>query len=347
MYAIGKLAASRLSTVLLAGPPLGHGLLPVAAVAFRSWSSSAGPDSDVTRNAEKLLEVLAHSPAMQQVMLANLPPALRGDPAMVKAILSDPGVKQKLVEMISKQGVKLPSQVLEQLTPGHMDHMMERLQRAGIHPPDIPAKLMAHPTLFKQLQEPQVMQAFLETAEDPGAATKYSPTVMAVVREAQAVLRGGSAAAGMGPPAAKDATVIPREGGSLESGPSPQQPIQLGTGDPGAPPPLAGLPTTAPPPSPPSPSAPSLASSPIASSSSGGSSEASQPAGALGEGAPFLHLLRKDPGLRPLLEQPRVLAALQEISKSPWKTVKYIFDKDVMKVFSALNTMLKNAGKTK
>ncbi|GFH26231.1 uncharacterized protein HaLaN_24343 [Haematococcus lacustris] len=96
MYAIGKLAASRLSTVLLAGPPLGHGLLPVAAVAFRSWSN-------VTRNAEKLLEVLAHSPAMQQVMLANLPPALRGDPAMVKAILSDPGVKQKLVEMISKQ----------------------------------------------------------------------------------------------------------------------------------------------------------------------------------------------------------------------------------------------------
>ncbi|KAJ9528097.1 hypothetical protein QJQ45_005821 [Haematococcus lacustris] len=234
-----------------------------------------------------------------------------------------------------------------------MDHMMERLQRAGIHPPDIPAKLMAHPTLFKQLQEPQVMQAFLETAEDPGAATKYSPAVMAVVREAQAVLRGGSAAAGMGPPPAKDATVIPREGGSLESGPSPQQPIQLGTGDPDAPPSPAGLPTTAPPPSPPSPPGPSSASpvasnsGPVDSSSGGGSSEASQPAGALGEGAPFLHLLRQDPGLRPLLEQPRVLAALQEISKSPWKTVKYVFDKDVMKVFSALNTMLKNAGKTK
>ncbi|GFH12771.1 hypothetical protein HaLaN_08520 [Haematococcus lacustris] len=41
MYGIGKLAASRLSTASLAGPHLGHGLLPVAAIAFRSWSSHA------------------------------------------------------------------------------------------------------------------------------------------------------------------------------------------------------------------------------------------------------------------------------------------------------------------
>ncbi len=37
----------------------------------------------------------------------------------------------------------------------------------------------------------------------------------------------------------------------------------------------------------------------------------------------------------------QVTKALMEVSKSPWKTIKYIFDREVMEVFSALNNMMR------
>lgn len=33
--------------------------------------------------------------------------------------------------------------------------------------------------------------------------------------------------------------------------------------------------------------------------------------------------------------------ALAEISKSPWKTIKYVMDREVMEVFSALNNIMR------
>jgi hypothetical protein len=46
-----------------------------------------------------------------------------------------------------------------------------------------------------------------------------------------------------------------------------------------------------------------------------------------------MQLLMSDPALAEKLKQPRVQAALAEISQSPWKTLKYVFDRDVMDVF--------------
>jgi hypothetical protein len=49
---------------------------------------------------------------------------------------------------------------------------------------------------------------------------------------------------------------------------------------------------------------------------------------------PFMDLLMRDPSLASKLANPRVQKALEEISKSPWKTIKYVLDKEVMEVFT-------------
>lgn len=40
------------------------------------------------------------------------------------------------------------------------------------------------------------------------------------------------------------------------------------------------------------------------------------------------------------MSDPKVQAALQEVAKSPWKVVKYLMDKDVMAVVSAMKDAL-------
>ncbi len=63
----------------------------------------AAPGEESLRSAEKLLDLMTSSPALQQMMLASMPAHLRANPEMLKKILSDPGMKAKMAEMIAKQ----------------------------------------------------------------------------------------------------------------------------------------------------------------------------------------------------------------------------------------------------
>jgi hypothetical protein len=53
--------------------------------------------------------------------------------------------------------------------------------------------------------------------------------------------------------------------------------------------------------------------------------------------------LEKDAEIGPRLQNPRVRAAVEEVTSKPWKTVKFIFDREVMSVFQLVSRFLKNA----
>ncbi len=58
----------------------------------------------------------------------------------------------------------------------------------------------------------------------------------------------------------------------------------------------------------------------------------------------MMALMASHPKSAAFLDNPRVVQALEEVQKSPWKTVKYIFDRDVMEAFRCLKELM--AGRT-
>lgn len=66
-----------------------------------SWRHCAAGDSN-TAAVERMLDMIAKNPQMQQMMMATLPHQLR-KPEMLQQMLSNPQVREKIVEMLSKQ----------------------------------------------------------------------------------------------------------------------------------------------------------------------------------------------------------------------------------------------------
>ena len=53
-------------------------------------------------------------------------------------------------------------------------------------------------------------------------------------------------------------------------------------------------------------------------------------------------LISLDPQLsRKVAESDKILKAFQAIAKSPWRTIMYVFDKEVMDSFTQLNNLMK------
>eukprot|EP00955_Chlamydomonas_euryale_P040616 351771-Chlamydomonas_euryale.AAC.1 len=172
---------------------------------------------------------------------------------------------------------------------------------------------------------------------------------MEVVEEIRIALGGAAAAAAPVPP--------------------PPPPLQQPPAEPPHPPPRADRPSiidvestdvgsmassTAPPsgasPAPPPPGAsgptePAAPPPPPGTTATAGSAASPPPPPGLGFGgkgaAQLMTMMMADPELMKRLESPKVQAALQEVGKSPWKTIKYVFDKEVMEVFGALNNLMR------
>eukprot|EP00197_Chlamydomonas_leiostraca_P003618 CAMPEP_0202859068 /NCGR_PEP_ID=MMETSP1391-20130828/1349_1 /ASSEMBLY_ACC=CAM_ASM_000867 /TAXON_ID=1034604 /ORGANISM="Chlamydomonas leiostraca, Strain SAG 11-49" /LENGTH=311 /DNA_ID=CAMNT_0049538073 /DNA_START=105 /DNA_END=1040 /DNA_ORIENTATION=+ len=308
------------------------------------YSSEA--DADALKSANKLLDLMRESPAMQQMMMATLPPGAR-NPEVIRQMLDNPATRTQMAQMIAKQGFKIPSHVLDRMTSAHMDDTLARASKLGLQPGQLFQKLMAYPGLLKRLQEPRVMQAFMEIASDPSCASKYAaePDILEVVRKVQDILaaKPGSTPADISSsPTVHDATIV-GEASALPGTSSASAPPAPGK----VPPPPGSLAAPAPAPSssqppdsaPQQPAGTTPPPGPLPGALQGEAAAAAAAGGAGGN--QLVQLLMSDPALAPKLANPKVMKALQEISASPWKTIKYVFDKEVMQVFSALNKMLK------
>lgn len=56
---------------------------------------------------------------------------------------------------------------------------------------------------------------------------------------------------------------------------------------------------------------------------------------------PLVAMMMSDPELAKKLDSPRVLQALDEINASPWKTIRWVFDREVMGVFKDLQNLMR------
>jgi hypothetical protein len=56
---------------------------------------------------------------------------------------------------------------------------------------------------------------------------------------------------------------------------------------------------------------------------------------------PLTMLLSSNEKTRHWLDNPRVMAALGEVHQKPWKTVKYVLDKEVMAAFADLKNLMR------
>ncbi|GAX73499.1 hypothetical protein CEUSTIGMA_g951.t1 [Chlamydomonas eustigma] len=347
-----------------------------------------------------MLELMTSSPQMQQVMMASLPPEARS-PEAIKQMLQHPGIKQKLVEMIAHQKLPIPSHVLDQMTPGHMEATFQRASKLGVDPQQLFSRLVSHPELLKKLQQPKIMTAFMDMSRNPQNASMYAndAETMEVVQEIRQVLdidpRKPSTMAGSNTPQQKVESQSDEAGDDVVSTATrdavfvenkkdvrSQEEVQrkefiaraariraealkaeaeaveaeaalliakAEEASPGAA--VSGMmkadsgqvltseaPQQAVHPPPPG-SPPSSGSF----SSSIGTNVDQMPLPGPGAGLPgnVLTLLMSDPELMKKMQNPKVQKAVMEISKSPWKTIKYVFDREVMEVFSALNNIMR------
>lgn len=316
----------------------------------RTFSSQQDPNEAV-RRAERMVELMASSPHMQQMMLGMLPSALRR-PEVLQQMFSDPDTKKKIAEMIAKRGMPLPDTLLDRMTPASMESTFSSAQRMGLDPGKVLSRLMGHPGLVAKLQDPRVMQAFLEIGQDPSAQAKYAHDtelleVVTKVREILASERAAAApAATSSAPASSGSAAIQLGSGAAAPAPEQGQAAEAASAG-GSTSSTSSATISRQPPS------PGQGPAEEASAAAGPGSEAAQPAqegqaeaaaGGTQEGGaeanPLVALMMSDPKSAQWLDNPRVMKALEEVSKSPWKTVKYVFDRDVMAAFKDLKMLM-------
>ncbi|KAF5836934.1 hypothetical protein DUNSADRAFT_5211 [Dunaliella salina] len=274
-------------------------------------------NSEARASAEKLLDMMASTPAMQQMMLASLPsslPASERSPEAIKRMLSNPHMREQMITMIAKQNIKLPVQAINNMSAKNMEETFSRAKRLGIDPARIFQKLVSHPEIFKKLQQPHVLRAFLEVSRNPAALSSYDLETIEVVRKVRDILERPTESSEA---AAKDADVVSETSSSSIPLPDSHDVAPTTGLDP---PPSRGATTTD--------AEFKPSSSPQAPQAS--SSQAS-----------LIAACEQHPIIGPKLQDPKIRKAVEEVAVSPWKTVKYIFNREVMDVFSEMNKLLK------
>jgi hypothetical protein len=150
-FLASRVSAQRMSLVE-AATTSSHPSLP-------RFFSSESEKNESEKNAEKLLDLMTQSSAMQAMMLNALPPAAR-NPDVIKQLLKDPAMKQKLVKQLASMNLRIPSHILQSMSASHMDETFQRARKMGVDPQAVFSKLQSHPRLLGKLQEPKVMEAF-------------------------------------------------------------------------------------------------------------------------------------------------------------------------------------------
>ncbi|GLC39353.1 hypothetical protein PLESTB_000894100 [Pleodorina starrii] len=294
----------------------------------RRWASSSPPSEDALRKAERMVEMMGQSSQLQQIMMNVLPGPMR-NPEVFKQLFGDPAMRRRIAEIIAARGLSIPDHLLERMNPTTMDETFARASRLGLDPGTMFTKLMSHPGLLAKLQQPRVMAAFLDISEDPSRQAKYEGDkelleVVHKVREIMGTARSASAAGTAREPAAASIELPPPEA-------APQAGSVAAEAAPGRTPPPPGQPPQS------DPATTRDADAADASWSPPGGASPSSGAGI----NPLVALMSTDPKAAKWLDNPQVMAALEEVHKSPWKTVKYVFNRDVMEAFKDLKELMR------
>ncbi|GLI66669.1 hypothetical protein VaNZ11_010599 [Volvox africanus] len=304
-----------------------------ASLVTRHWSSSSPPKEDALRKAERMVELMGQSTQLQQIMMNVLPGPLR-NPDVFKQLFGDPAMRRRIAEIIAARGHSIPDHLLERMSPAAMDDTFARASRLGLDPSQLFSKLMAHPGLLAKLQQPRVMAAFLDISEDPSRQAKYEgdKELLEVVQKVREIM-GSSKPPVV--PAASAATAATIELPELST-PSPATISHTGRTDVGD-----AISRTVPPPPGQPPQVHLVMLQNAEAAGECGSQEGLTHNNSGSSVNPLVALMASDPKAKRWLDNPVVMAALDEVHKSPWKTVKYIFNRDVMEAFKDLKELMR------
>ncbi|EFJ45541.1 hypothetical protein VOLCADRAFT_106004 [Volvox carteri f. nagariensis] len=284
----------------------------------RRWFSSSPPSEDTLRKAERMVELMGQSTQLQQIMMNVLPGPLR-NPDVFKQLFGDPAMRRQIAEIIAARGLSIPDHLLDRMSPAAMDDTFARASRLGLDPGQMFTKLMGHPGLLAKLQQPRILAAFLDISEDPSREIKYEgeKDLLEVVHKVREIM-------GTSKPRAAPAASAPAAS-TIELPPSP--PSRSETEG------VASVSGGVPPPPGQPPSGESAGVSGALDSIASNSRAAAM--------NPLIALMSTDREASKWLDNPQVVAAFEEVHRSPWKTVKYIFNRDVMAAFKDLKELMR------
>ncbi|MEW5298420.1 MAG: hypothetical protein WDW36_001545 [Sanguina aurantia] len=260
-----------------------------------------------------MLEMIGKSPQLQQMVMASLPPFMRS-PEMMTKIFADPKVRKQIAEFMAAKKVVIPPHILERLGSQNMEETFARAGKMGINPVDQISKLMSHPELTERLKEPHILSAFMDISQFPENISKYDEPTQEVLFKIKNILASPSPTASAPDPALSQPqeSVIELSGGSSapESVSSTSSPIDS----------EAGI-------------------------SAAGAAEPVTPPVPTYHPNPLIMMMMSDPVTALKLNNPDVVQALEEVNKSPWKTVRWVFNREVMEAFKDVKDIMKGIKK--
>ncbi|CAL5224675.1 g7398 [Coccomyxa viridis] len=147
-----------------------------------------------------LMDQFFRDPNMQQLLYKYLPEPMR-NPQTFEWMLSNPEYRKQLEGMMEQQGMNLDPSMMNMMKDLDGAEMNKQLETLGLSPSEVINKIMAEPELAAAFQKPKVMQAIMESQNNPLAIMNYQddPDVM-LVFEKMAKLFPQAAMPNGGPP---------------------------------------------------------------------------------------------------------------------------------------------------
>ncbi|KAK9838147.1 hypothetical protein WJX81_004160 [Elliptochloris bilobata] len=164
-------------------------------------SYGAGPVADAGGSgfSADMLDNFFRDPAMQQLLYKHLPEPMR-NPQTFEWMLSNPEYRSQLENIMQQQGFNMNPEMMQMMKDFDATEMNKQLDSLGLSPTEVINRIMAEPDLAAAFQKPKVMQAIMESQQNPMAIMKYQddPDVMMVFEKMATMFPNQAAAAPMG-----------------------------------------------------------------------------------------------------------------------------------------------------
>eukprot|EP00878_Enallax_costatus_P024991 GHUV01026707.1.p1 GENE.GHUV01026707.1~~GHUV01026707.1.p1 ORF type:complete len:385 (+),score=94.03 GHUV01026707.1:234-1388(+) len=133
-------------------------------------SGSSSSTEAVVDQLDRLMDVMMSNPAMQQMMLSRMPPHMRR-PEVLKAMMANPEVRQRIAALAAQSGL---GSMLSGLDPAKLQSQLSDSNQAGLDPTALFERFQQSPSLGPRMSDPRVLAALMDMASHgPEALKKY------------------------------------------------------------------------------------------------------------------------------------------------------------------------------
>lgn len=136
-------------------------------------SSGAHEADQAAAHMMQMMEALMKDPSTQQLLLSRMPPHMRR-PEVVKAMMANPEVRQRIAALAQQAGLHDIMQGAG-VAAEHISSGIDATRKAGMDPGSLFGRFMSSPSLAEKLKDPRVLAALMDVVNNgPRALQKYS-----------------------------------------------------------------------------------------------------------------------------------------------------------------------------